>query len=68
MMMFQMMMLHMMVQCLHIDVGKLMIQKMFLYSHTDNIEYGPEDEATDDDSKEDDPEYDSTFICLCCKR
>ena len=62
MMMFRMMILQMMVQCLHIDVCKLMIQKMSQYSHTDTIEYGPEDEATDDDSKEDDPEYDSTFI------
>ena len=58
-MMVQMMMLQMMVLCLHTNVGKWMIHKMFQYSHTDTIGYGPEDEATDDD----DPEDDSTFIC-----
>ena len=53
------MMVQMMVQCLHTNVGKWMIQKMFQYSHTDNIEDGPKDEAMDDD----DPEDDSAFIC-----
>ena len=59
MMIVQMMMLQMMVQCLHSDVDQWMIQKMFQYSHTNTIEYGPKYEATDDD----DPKDDSTFIC-----
>ena len=53
-----MMMLQMMVHYLHTNFGKWMIQKMFQYSHIDTIEYGLEDEATNDDN----PEDDSTFI------
>ena len=49
----------MMAQCSHIDDHQWMIQKMFRYSHTYTIEYGPKDEATDDDDLEDD----SSFIC-----
>ena len=37
---------------------------MFQYSHSDTIEDGPGDEATDDD----DPEDESAFIWWYCKR